>query len=217
MKNILFDWDGTLLDSYTAGFQGSLAVAHHFGIPFDRERFLATYNPNWYESYRALGLPEEEWERADQIWLETYGRLAIQLYPFSRSTLSTLAAHGYLLGLVTSGNRDRVERELAVFGLERAFSVLICYEDSARKKPHPEPLLTALEVTGQAAAQTVYVGDRPEDIRMGLSVGTFTVGVESAYGTRSELEQAAPDLLLPDAGHLPAHFGPVSRPPLLAP
>jgi len=211
VKAILFDWDGTLLDSYPAGFQASMAVARHFAIPFDRERFLATYSPNWYDSYRAVGLPEGEWERADQIWVETYGRQAIDLYPFSRPTLSSLAADGYLLGLVTSGNRDRVERELAAFGLERAFSVLICHEDSAMKKPHPEPLLTALEVTGQVAAETVYVGDRPEDIRMGLSVGTYTVGVESAYVTRAELEQAAPDLLLPDAGHLPAHFGPVSR------
>lgn len=209
VRAILFDWDGTLLDSYPAGFQASMAVARHFGIPFDRERFLATYSPNWYESYRAVGLPEPEWERADRIWLETYGRQGIELYPSARTTLASLTAHGYALGLVTSGNRDRVHRELARFGLERAFSVLICHEDSAQKKPHPEPLLTALEVMGRRPAETVYVGDRPEDILMGLSVGAYTVGVESAYGTRADLERAAPNLLLPDVGHLPAHFGPL--------
>jgi HAD superfamily hydrolase (TIGR01509 family) len=209
-RAILFDWDGTLVDSYPAGFEASRAVARHFGIPFDRQRFLATYSPNWYESYRAVGLPEENWTRADAIWLETYSQQGIELYPFARATLSTLAGHGYLLGLVTSGNRERVVRELARFQLEDAFCVLVCHEDSSQKKPHPEPLQTALELIGRPPGETVYVGDRPEDILMGLAVGTYTVGVESSYGTRADLERVAPNLLLPHAGHLPGHFGPLA-------
>lgn len=208
-RTILFDWDGTLVDSYPSGFRASMAVAEHFGIPFDQERFLATYSPNWYETYRAVGLQEPEWERADQIWLDTYAVQLSELYPFARATLSQLAASGYELGIVTSGNRTRVAGELSRFALNGLFSVVICHEDSPEKKPHPQPLLNALTVLGRSPAETVYVGDRPEDVLMGARAGTFTVGVESAYTTRVELERAAPHLLLPHAGHLPGHFGPL--------
>lgn len=205
---ILFDWDGTLLDSHASGYLASLAVFRHFGITGNRARFLETYNPNWYETYRALGLPEQDWDTADRIWLETYHRNPPDLYPFARRTLEILVENGYAIGLVTSGNRDRVSRELDRHGLKYLFAVRVYFEDTAEKKPHPEPLVTALEQMGISAPESVYVGDRPEDILMGKRTGAFTVGVESAYATREVLVSASPDLVLPDAGHLPARFGP---------
>ncbi len=91
------------------------------------------------------------------------------------------------------------------------FSSVVCFEDTHEKKPHPAPLVRGLEELSAAAAATAYVGDRPEDIYMGQTVGTFTIGVVSEYGTREILERAAPDLLLPDASHLPEQFSvPVS-------
>lgn len=205
-RAILFDWDGTLIDSFPAGFNASLAVARSFGIPFDRERFHATYSPNWYETYRRIGLAEEHWPRADELWRMRYSEQASPLYPFARTTVQSLRERGYLLGLVTSGDRDRVTAELARFELVALFSAVVCHEDTPLKKPHPEPLLSALERLGCPPGEAVFVGDRPEDVRMGRQAGTYTVGVESAYSTRGELQGAAPDLLLPDAGHLRFHF-----------
>jgi phosphoglycolate phosphatase/pyrophosphatase PpaX len=111
------------------------------------------------------------------------------------------------LGLVTSGNRERVLHEIDRFRLHGVFSAVVCFEDTHEKKPHPAPLTRGLEQLSAAASTAVYVGDRPEDIYMGQSVGTFTVGVESQYGPREILVEAAPDLLLPDASHLPESFG----------
>lgn len=206
---ILFDWDGTLLDSYLSGFQASMAVFRHFGIQADRQRFLATYHPNWYETYRTLGLPEREWPEADRLWLDSYHRNPPRLYPFTRNTIDTLARRGYTLGVVTSGNRERVNGEVARHGLGGLFSVLICHEDTELKKPHPEPLVAALMAIGRAPSESVYVGDRPEDVRMGQQANVYTVAVESAYSSREDLEAAEPNLLLPHAGHLPDRFGPL--------
>ncbi|MFQ5790458.1 MAG: HAD family hydrolase [Acidobacteriota bacterium] len=205
---IVFDWDGTLMDSYASGFQASMAVFQHFGIPADGDRFLTTYNPNWYETYRTVGLPEEDWEKADRLWLEHYHRNPPRLYPFARRTLEALCKHGYELALVTSGTRDRVIGELAGYDLKRFFSATVCFEDTRDKKPHPAPLRKALERMKRAPATSVYVGDRPEDILMGRRTGTFTIGVESNYVTRTLLEKAAPDLILRHAGQLLARFGP---------
>jgi pyrophosphatase PpaX len=207
VKTVLFDWDGTLLDSFPAGYHASITVLRHFGIDVDRARFLETYSPNWYESYRLLGLPEAEWENADSLWRTTYKKQTSEPFPFVSETLARLRRGGLSLGVVTSGNRDRVLGELERFGLARHFSVVVCFEDTTEKKPHPAPLMRALLELSASPAATVYVGDRPEDIHMGRRVGTFTIGVESEYGPRAVLEEAAPDLLLPDASHLPASFG----------
>jgi HAD superfamily hydrolase (TIGR01509 family) len=202
-RTILFDWDGTLLDSFPAGYHASVTVLRRFGIELDRKLFLETYSPNWYESYRLLGIPESEWDTADQLWRETYHGQRSELFHFATETLERLKASGMHLGLVTSGNRDRVLREIDRFGLEGIFSAVVCFEDTLEKKPHPAPLERALERLSAEPATAVYVGDRPEDIVMGRRVGAFTIGVESQYGPREILEQSAPDLLVPDVSHVP--------------
>lgn len=207
VKTVLFDWDGTLLDSFPAGYHASLTVLRHFGIDVDRARFLETYSPNWYESYRLLGVPEEEWEHADSLWRTTYRQQTSVPFPFVSRTLERLRRGGLRLGIVTSGNRDRVLGEVERFGLVEFFSAVVCFEDTSEKKPHPAPLKRAIEKLSASASSTAYVGDRPEDIHMGRRVGTFTIGVESEYGSREVLQRAAPDLLLPDASHLPENFG----------
>lgn len=207
VRSVLFDWDGTLLDSFPAGYHASVTVLQHFGIAVDRKRFLETYSPNWYESYRLLGVPETEWGNADQLWRKTYQKQTSELFSFAAETLERLRQAGLSLGLVTSGDRERVRRELDRFGIRGVFSAVVCFEDTQEKKPHPAPLTRALEQLAADPATAVYVGDRPEDIYMGQTVGTFTIGVESEYGPWEVLEQAAPDLLLPDVSHLPGRLG----------
>lgn len=204
---ILFDWDGTLLDSFPAGYRASIAVLRHYGIEVDRERFLETYSPNWYESYEKLGVPQEEWDNADRLWRRHYHEEVSTIFPFVGEMLEKLRGAGLTLGLVTSGNRDRVRQELSHHGLERFFATVVCFEDTEEKKPHPAPLTRALEVLEVHARTTVYVGDRPEDIIMGQHVGTYTIAVESEYGPRAVLEKASPDLILPHAGHIPDNLG----------
>ena len=203
---VLFDWDGTLLDSFPAGYHASITVLRHYGIAVDRARFLETYSPNWYESYEQLGVPREEWDNADRMWRRTYHGQSTAPFPFVPELLSRLRDSGLTLGLVTAGNRSRVRRELDDHGLSAFFAAVVCFEDTVEKKPHPAPLAKALEELDVAPETTVYVGDRPEDILMGKHVGAFTVGVESEYGPRSVLEEVEPDLILPHAGHLAERF-----------
>jgi pyrophosphatase PpaX len=200
---ILFDWDGTLIDSFPAGFNASMSVLREFGLAVDRERFLETYSPNWYESYEKLGVPRERWEEADRMWRRTYRQQTPELFPFVTTMLRRLRDAGFILGIVTSGNRVRVRSELERFRLLEHFQATVYFEDTREKKPNPAPLACALGKLEVDASLTVYVGDRPEDVEMGRRVGTYTVAVESEYGPRRLLEEAGPDLLLPHAGHLP--------------
>ena len=202
VNTIIFDWDGTLIDSFSASYNASMSVLREFGLEVDRERFLETYSSNWYESYEKLGVPKHMWEQADQMWQRTYRQQTSKLFPFVGTMLRRLQVAGFILGIVTSGNRSRVRAELARLELQDHFSETVCFEDTYEKKPHPAPLVRALEKLQARPSLTVYVGDRPEDVEMGQRVGTYTVAVESKYGTRRLLEDAKPDLLLPHAGHL---------------
>lgn len=205
-RTILFDWDGTLLDSFPASYKASMTVFRHFGIEVDEARFMDTYSPNWLESYRELGVPESQWDRANQIWLDSYCEQRTDLFPNATADLERLRHQRFTVGLVTSGSRNRVTSELDRHQLTNRFAAIVCSEDTELKKPDPAPLNYALETIGADPEQTIFVGDRPEDITMGKAVGTFTVGVVSKYGPRSILRSSGPDLLFDNITEMVDHL-----------
>jgi beta-phosphoglucomutase-like phosphatase (HAD superfamily) len=66
IEGVLFDWDGTLLNSYEADSCAYLAMFREMNIPWGLEELAAHYAPNWYDVYRAAKLPRTQWERP--IW-----------------------------------------------------------------------------------------------------------------------------------------------------
>ena len=190
---VLFDWDGTLLDSAEAGLRCYQRLFGSFGIAFDRDRFAETYSPDWYRTYEKVGLPREKWAEADVAWLEMYAGEVCPLLEGAREALTLLDEAGMPFALVTSGSRRRVERELASFGLDSRFRAVVCSEDVARKKPHPEALHVGLSRLGVAAAEAAYVGDSPEDVEMARAAGVFSVGVAGPFPNRDALRASAPD------------------------
>jgi len=111
IKGVLFDWDGTLLDSFHADSSAYLAMFGEMGIPWGIDELAEHYSPNWYDVYRAAGLAEHHWDAADTSWRKHYSAFRPKLIAGAREVLST-AARRYRLGLVTSGDRDRVHRQL---------------------------------------------------------------------------------------------------------
>jgi HAD superfamily hydrolase (TIGR01549 family) len=195
IKAVLFDWDGTLLDSFHADSSAYLAMFREMGIEFGLEELAQHYSPNWYDVYRAAGLSEERWEAADKSWRKNYADYRPELIAGVRDVLVQIGGR-YELGLVTSGDRDRVHRQLEEFGLAEKFRAKVCSGDTEHKKPHPGPLLMALQCMGLAAEQCVYVGDSPEDVQMAKSAGARVIGVLGPFPTEARLRAAEPDLLL---------------------
>jgi len=106
--------------------------------------------------------------------------------------------------LVTSGDRDRVLRQLRKFRLTKSFRARVCSGDTEYKKPHPGPLNFALQFLGLSAAHCVYVGDSPEDVQMAKSAHVRVIGVLGPFPTEKRLRAAKPDLLLNSIADLPA-------------
>jgi HAD superfamily hydrolase (TIGR01549 family) len=151
-------------------------------------------------------LPRERWEVADELWIRHYGEQSAPLIEGVGETLLALRGKGYQLGIVSSGSRSRVGREVQQSVLKDAFAVIVCNEDIIDKKPHPEGLVRAIRELNVAPSECAYVGDAPEDIEMGRRGNVMTIGVRSAYPSSARVLTAKPDLYVERIAELVNHF-----------
>ncbi len=203
LKGVLFDWDGTLLNSHGADTAAYLAMFRAMGIPWGLPELEQHYSPNWYLVYRAAKLPRHRWDEADQVWRENYAKQKPRLIAGARRVLARVGER-HDLGLVTSGDRDRVHLQLKEFNLWSTFAARVCSGDTAERKPHPAPLKLALRRMHLDPLETVYVGDAPEDLQMARSAGVrAAIAVLGPFPTEKRLRAAKPDALLESILDLP--------------
>ena len=100
IRGVLFDWDGTLIDSYRADSAAYLAMFREMGIPWTLDDLARHYSPNWYRVYRAAKLPRARWDQADRAWRKQYATHHPKLLPGARRVLKHLRAR-HQLGVVT--------------------------------------------------------------------------------------------------------------------
>lgn len=212
MDAIVFDWDGTLIDSLPAIYDANEQVLAEFGLPFDAERYRAAYVPDWRLMYQRLGVPDEHLEGVGTRWLELYREMAeAELLPRIAESLRRLADAGFVMGLVTAGHRDVVADQLERHGLGDLLPIRVYGNDPIASKPHPDPLLLALRQLGriERIATARYVGDVPDDMRMARAVGTVGIGIESTIWTPQDLMEAGASAVYPGvAAFVDALLGP---------
>ena len=203
LHGVLFDWDGTLLDSYHADSQAFLAMFRAMGVDWGLPELERHYSPDWYAVYRAAEIPEKRWDEANRVWREFYAKHPSKLMGATRRVLAQLNKR-YRLGLVSSGDRDRVSRQLRDFRLTRVFRTRVLGGDTEEKKPHPAPLLKALKEMKVDPRDCVYVGDTPEDVEMARAAGVRAIAVLGPFPTEKKLRAAKPEILLNQLKELPA-------------
>jgi len=187
LKNIntlLFDLDGTLLDSFSVHLDVFKITFARFGIHLTEEDFLSSYSPNWYKTYEAVGLRKEEWALADAYWLKEVEKKTAQLFPQVKETL-TILNENFTLGLVTSGSKVRVERDLKANGIGSFFKTTVTEDDIKTPKPSPEGLEAALQNLNKKADEAVYIGDSSDDYEMAKAAGISFIGINSAFKSLS--------------------------------
>jgi len=221
MRAIVFDWDGTLVDTLPAILRANVTVLGEYGVPFDEARYRAAYAPDWRLMYRRLGVPEEAVEAAGARWLGLY-RDAAALLPFEGidAALRRLAAAGHRLGIVTAGHRAVVEAQLELFGLADLFPARVCGDDRLAAKPDPAPLLRALAELDAAdlPQPAIYVGDAPDDMRMARAAGAIGIGIIGALASPEDLWAAgASDVHGSVVAWIDAFLADVGAPPLARP
>ena len=200
MRAILFDWDGTLVDSLGAFQHANAAVMAAFGLPWDEAIYRRNYVPDWRLMYLNLGVPQDRLDEANELWHTTFaGAEDVVAFEGVAAALARLDSAGCGLGIVTAGDRVIVEPQLARTGLGALLPVRVFGDDLPVHKPDPAPLRRALELLGlaDAADEVAYVGDAPTDMRMARAVGVRAVGIASVVGDPAELRAAGADEVVP--------------------
>jgi phosphoglycolate phosphatase len=205
---IVFDWDGTLMDS-TAHIARSLqAACRDLGLPDPGEE-KARY-------VIGLGLRDAINVVAPSLDPADYPRLSdryrfhflvkdhsTELFAGVREMLEELRDTGYLLAVATGKSRVGLNRSLDETRLTRLFDGTRC-ADETFSKPHPAMLQELTRELGQDLARTVMIGDTTHDLQMAASAGAAGIGV--AYGAHdlAALEALAPRYIARDVGALAA-------------
>ena len=181
-RAILFDLDGTLIDSIeliVRSFQH--ATATHLGTPLAREEIIPTIG-------RSLaGELERIAPGNGAALLATYRTFMlanhddfVTVYPGVFEMLAAIHARGMPTGIVTAKARISAAPSFARFLLDREMSVVVVEDDTARHKPHPDPLLHAAAVLDMRPADCWYIGDSTHDMVAARAAGM--VGIGAAWG-----------------------------------
>jgi phosphoglycolate phosphatase len=188
MRAIIFDWNGTLVDSMAAIRETEAAICRELGLPFDDTIFKRSFSPNQLIMYRQLGVPEDRNADAARIWTATFRQDLVPLFPGIREALARLVAAGYTLGLVSGGDRAEIEPQLTRLGIAQLIAVGVYADDTSAGKPDPQPLLLALQRAGAAGAEDgLYVGDSLDDMRMAAAARVRGVGLVSEVASADDL------------------------------
>jgi pyrophosphatase PpaX len=176
---VLFDLDGTLIDSgeiILSSFRHATQTVLEREIP-DEVLAAAVGGSNIYDQMRAFD--EERVDELVRVYREHNEPLHDDLVAFEgiERVLERLKSEGRQHGIVTAKRRRTVDLAFAILPLERYFDAVVTAEQTEHHKPHPEPVLTALERLGSEPADAAFVGDSPFDMGAGKAAGVFTVAV----------------------------------------
>ncbi len=221
MQLILFDCDGTLVDSQALIQAAMTGAFRTLGLaPPERSRTLSVVGLSLPEAMARM-LPEAS-PATHLAAAEAYKTAAIALRddaayaePFfsgARETIVALANKpGVRLGLATGKSRRGVDRLIAHAGLEGVFTAIET-ADSAPSKPHPGMILQAMLTAGVEAAATTMIGDTTFDLDMARSAGVRGIGVAWGYHPVSALRASGAHHIVQTFAELDDLLGPRTTP-----
>jgi len=196
IKLIIFDLDGTLIDSLEDLADATNHMLTSLGrkpVGLDQVRsYVGQGARRLVEKAMPNAVPEEI-EIGLAIFL-AYNEEHIvdktRLYPGARETLEALRERGIVLTVVSNKNAALCRKVLSTLGAEDFFAAVIGADSLPQRKPSPEPLLMVLRNFTVAPEQSVMVGDSINDIAAGKAASIVTVGCSWGYGDHSEIEGA---------------------------
>ncbi len=188
---VLFDFDGTLMDSEPAVISSYAHVFKIYATPeeFTDERKTEVLGPPLETEMRKFFPNADVYEVMEEYrrFQEQHLRELMKPMKGAVELLTWLKEQGYPTGIVTSRLRKSLELILKEFDLEQYFDVLVCQDDHLKAKPAPDGILYAMEQLG--CTESIYAGDSVSDLLAGRNAGSTVI----AALTKIEKEQGLID------------------------
>lgn len=211
-RAVLFDLDGTLIDSVGIYYRMVEIVLNRLGLPLaSREDISAAAEKDPFDWLRIF--PETDHHRRETL-IPAAWKIVEETYPVlfrekagmiagAAEIMRQIACGGIKIGIVTSTPRKHIQHKMRLLDhrdLTRLVAAIVTADDAARKKPAPDPLLTCAALLETPPAACVYVGDTGIDIRAGKAAGMKTVAVLTGFDAAETLSAENPDALIDTVG-----------------
>lgn len=206
-QNILFDLDGTVIDSYE-GITKCLAIAlEYFGIHVEDRNILRVFlGPPLLEQFMEYAsLTKEQAEFAIVKYREQYfdwGYKDCAVYPGVERLLKKLRENGKRVMLATAKPTQPSVKILEELGMDVLFDFMGGSELNGKRHTKTDVIRYVMEENSLDPAQTIMVGDRRHDIEGAKNMGIASIGVLYGFGSRAELEAAGADYIAADADEI---------------
>jgi phosphoglycolate phosphatase len=193
---LVFDWDGTLIDSAGTIVWCIQSACRDLGLPAptdERASHVIGLGLHDALAYAIPGLQSEDYGRViERYRMHFLARDAgIPLFPGVRAMLAGLRDRGHVLAIATGKSRAGLERALESTGLRSLFAASRC-ADQCAPKPAPSMLRELMEELGTNEANTLMIGDTVHDLRMAVNAGAGAVAVSYGAHSREDLTALAP-------------------------
>lgn len=197
-RNILFDFDGTLIDSNDIIVSALNETARQFtGDSLSHEALQAILGKPLAIQMQAID--PTQWEAMDAYYRQYYrAHRDAQTKTFEgvEQMLKTLHEAGCKMGIVSNKGASGIQHGLAKFKLDSYFDTVVSSDDVTHKKPHTECVDKALSEMGGNAADTLLIGDSIHDIECGKNAGIHTVLVGWTIIDRHRILHMGPDYVV---------------------
>ena len=207
VKGILFDLDGTIVDSKDAYLEAAKIAFQALGQKPPTTQ-TALQIPRRLEQNQPIDdITQGNTQQFLDMYLKTFYAITevkTKLIPNIQTTLQTLQQKARL-ALITMRNvpKTTITKELEKFNIAHYFTHIITAQDTHKPKPSPEALIKTLQAIDVQICDCLIIGDSVSDIKAGKAAGAITAAVLSGLFSQQELAKLNPDLILKDVTQLP--------------
>ncbi|MGM8366065.1 pyrophosphatase PpaX [Virgibacillus sp. W0181] len=199
IDTVLFDLDGTLIDTNELIISSFEHTFEHYGLTFTKKEIMEFNGPPLIDTFQEINPDLAE------AMIDTYREHNIKhhdnfvkVFPYVLETVEQLRQHQIKMGIVSAKMRQGVLKGLSLTGLEDYFETIVSMDDVTHPKPHPEPVLKAMSNLGATPETSIMVGDNYHDIESGKNAGVKTAGVAWSEKGKEFLLNYDPTYMLED-------------------
>ena len=201
-NTIIFDMDGTLLNTLDDIADGMNYSLEHFGYPVhtveEIRKMIGGGASVLIGRAAPKGLSEKELEELKSFFLGYYFKNSnnkTDLYEGIKPLISRLAKEGFQMGIV-SNKGDKAVKELSQFYFQDAMKLSLGEREDITRKPAPDALLLAMDLMGVKPEECIYVGDSEVDAQFSINAGVPCIIVTWGFRDREELLSVKPDAIV---------------------
>ncbi len=194
---VLFDLDGTLLDTLPLIETSFRQAFEQLNIPWDNGAVMKTIGIPLRDACKQFA--GERWQELFDCYISyqlTIHDAHVKVFPGTREAIAEINTMVRGMGVVTSKRRPVAQRGLSITGLDSYMRHLVALEDVKRPKPHPEPVLCGLARFSASPEQAIFIGDSCYDIMSGRQAGVVTVAVSWGMAGPGGLRDSKPDFMV---------------------